>query len=186
MDITIENGLPTSLSDIEFEIRNQSLQNIVVDTVFDFVAAGGSETRSINIAGKSVESFLEAIVTNFTVDASAGPVLIDTSDAITVTVTTRDLKVFSAKAIFPAQNIIEVGDTNQLTGIGNARITRAIAKSGFVNVEVESTIEDHPLFRILYTRRFEGWQVVYSERNHCSGTCGRVNQQNISIRCVGL
>jgi len=26
MDITIENGLPTSLSDIEFEIRNQSLQ----------------------------------------------------------------------------------------------------------------------------------------------------------------
>jgi hypothetical protein len=142
MDITIENGLPTSLSDIEFEIRNQSLQNIVVDTVFDFVAAGGSETRSINIAGKSVESFLEAIVTNFTVDASAGPVLIDTSDAITVTVTTRDLKVFSAKAIFPAQNIIEVGDTNQLTGIGNARITRAIAKSGFVNVEVESTIED--------------------------------------------
>ena len=142
MDITIDNGLPTSLSDIEFEIRNQSNNSLVVDTIFDFVAAGGSETRSINIAGKSVESFLEAIVTNFTLDASAGLVLIDTSDAITVTVTTRDLKVYSAKAIFPAQNIIEVGDTNQLTGVGKARITRAIAKSGFVNVEVESTIED--------------------------------------------
>ena len=146
MDITIDNGLPTSLSDIEFEIRNQGAGNIVVDTLFDFVAAGGSETRTINIAGKTVESFLEAIVTNFTVDASTGPVLIDTSDAITVTVTTRDLKVFSATAIFPAQNIIEVGDTNQLTGIGNARITRAIAKSGFVNVEVESTIEDTLFF----------------------------------------
>ncbi len=142
MDVTIQNGLPTSLNTIEFEIRNRDAGNIVVDTIFDFVDAGATVTRSMNIAGKSMESFLEAFVTNFNVDASDGLVLIDTSDAITVTVKIRDLKVFSAKAVFPAQNIIEVGDTNQLTGIGNTRVTRAIAKSGFVNVEVESTIED--------------------------------------------
>jgi hypothetical protein len=142
MDITIDNGLPTSLSNIEFEIRNQDAGNIVVDTLFDFVAAGGSETRSINIAGNSVESFLEAIVTNFTVDASAGAVLIDTSDAITVTVATRDLKVYSAKAIFPAQNILEFKDTNLMSNVGSTKVTRAIAKSGSVNVRIESTIED--------------------------------------------
>ena len=69
-------------------------------------------------------------------------VVIDTSDALIVTVVTRDLKVFSAKAIFPAQDIIAVNDVNAMEGVGTTRITRAIAKSGFVNVEVESTIED--------------------------------------------
>ena len=92
MDVTIQNGLPTSLNTIEFEIRNRDAGNIVVDTIFDFVDAGATVTRSMNIAGKSMESFLEAFVTNFNVDASDGLVLIDTSDAITVTVKIRDLK----------------------------------------------------------------------------------------------
>jgi len=142
MDITIENGFPTSISDINFEIRNQGAGNVVVDTTFDYVGPGETETRSVNIAGKSVEAFLEAFVTNFNVDQSAGPVVIDTSDALIVTVVTRDLKVFTAKAIFPAQDIIAVNDVNAMEGVGTTRITRAIAKSGFVNVEVESTIED--------------------------------------------
>ena len=73
MDITIENGFPTSISDINFEIRNQGAGNVVVDTTFDYVGPGETETRSVNIAGKSVEAFLEAFVTNFNVDQSAGP-----------------------------------------------------------------------------------------------------------------
>ncbi|GAB5538657.1 MAG: hypothetical protein Salg2KO_07600 [Salibacteraceae bacterium] len=142
MDVTIHNGFPTDLSNIEFEIRNQDAGNIVVDTVFDHVAAGATVTRTMNIAGKTMESYLEAFVTRVDVEASDGPVLIDSSDAITVTVNIRDLKVFSARAVFPAQNIIELNDTNLMDGVGNTRVTRAIAKSGFVNVEVESTIED--------------------------------------------
>ncbi|MDA7744783.1 hypothetical protein N8911_01660, partial [bacterium] len=46
------------------------------------------------------------------------------------------------KAIFPAQNILEFKDTNLMSNVGSTKVTRAIAKSGSVNVRIESTIED--------------------------------------------
>lgn len=142
MTVTIHNGFPTSISDIDFTISNQVNQDVVVQESFVQIDPGQTESKVTDLAGKSVESYLEAMVANFDIDSSNGPVLIDTSDKITVTVTISKLKVFSAIAIFPAQNIIDQGDINAMENVGSTRIVHAIAKQGFVNVEVQSTVED--------------------------------------------
>jgi len=142
MKISIHNGFPTSISDIDFVIKNQGNQATIAQESFNVIQPGATATKTSDLAGKSIESYLEAFVENFDIDQSNGPVLLDTSDKITVTVTIGDLKVYSAIAVFPAQDIINVSKIDTLKNVGSSRITKAIAAKGFVNVIVESTIED--------------------------------------------
>lgn len=142
MKISIHNGFPTSISDIDFVVKNQGNQLTVAQETFNVIQPGETATRTSDLDGKSIESFLEAFVDNFDIDQSNGSVLIDTNDRITVTITIGDLKVYSAIAVFPAQDIINVNKLDTLKNVGNTRLTKAIAAQGFVNVIVESTIED--------------------------------------------
>lgn len=184
MTVTIHNGFPTSISDIHFNIRNQTGQDIVIQESFNQINPGETASKTTDLAGKTVESFLEAMVENFNIDSTATPVQIDTSDKITVTVTISKLKVFSAVAIFPAQNIIDVGDINAMENVGSPRIIRAIAKKGFVNVEVESTVEDTLYFDYFIPEgRFEGQPFEIHEKINPAppnGSISKVYQYDVS------
>jgi len=146
MDITIMNGFPTAMSNVEFEIRNESDNSLIGSQTFPSVAAGTTETQTIDLAGKTIEGSLIGNILNFDIDGTTSAVLIDTSDQVIVTVTVRDMKVHSATAIFPAQNIIEIGDTSAMENVGDLRITRAKARSGTINIRVVSTVEDTMYF----------------------------------------
>lgn len=147
MDVTIQNGFPTGLSNIQFEIRNESDNSLVGQSTFTNVAAGATATKTMDLAGKTIEGNLIGNILNFDVDGSNGQqVPIDTSDQLVVTFVVRDMKVHSATAIFPAQDIITMKDTAAMNGVNDLRITKAIAKEGIVNLRVVSTIEDTMYF----------------------------------------
>ncbi len=146
MDIELNNQFPTALSDIDFEIRNESDNSLVGAENFTSVAAGGTELRTIDLAGKSIEGALLGNILNMDINGTSSPVLIDTSDAVIVTITVRDMKVNSATAIFPAQNIIEIGDTNAMRNVDDLRLTKAKASSGTITIRVVSTVEDTLFF----------------------------------------
>ncbi|MEZ4720456.1 MAG: hypothetical protein R2813_01100 [Flavobacteriales bacterium] len=149
MTISISNGFPSSISDIDFSIVNQTAQNAIVQDTFSKIYPNQTRSKTYDLDQDPrvvVESFLEAWVDNFNLDASSGPVLIDTSDRITVKITIGDLRVYAAVAVFPQQNIINTGDINAMQQVSNSRIIKAVAKKGFVNVEVVSTVEDELYF----------------------------------------
>lgn len=146
MDITLNNGFPTGLSDIDFEIRNESDNSLVGAENFANVTAGGTETRTIDLAGKTIEGALLGNILNMDIDGTSSPVPIDTSDAVNVTITVRDMKVNSATAIFPAQNIIEIGDTSAMRNVEDLRLTKAKASTGTITIRVVSTVEDTMYF----------------------------------------
>ncbi len=147
MDVTIENQFPSDLSNINFEIRNENDNSLVGSEVFSLVPANDIQTKSIDLAGKTVDGNLLGNILNFNVDGTGGnPVLIDTNDQIIVTITVRDMKVNSATAIFPAQDVISLEDTNAMENVGDLKLTKATAKTGFVTVRVVSTVEDTMFF----------------------------------------
>lgn len=147
MDVIIQNNFPTGISDIVFEVRNESDNSLVGEETFINVAQGGTETRTIDLAGKTVEGMLKGNILNFDIDGSGGSnVPIDTTDKIVVTLLVRDTKVRSATAIFPAQNVIELLDTAELVNVQDIRGIEARAASGFVDMRVVSTVEDTLFF----------------------------------------
>jgi hypothetical protein len=143
MDVNITNQLPTGLQQIDFEIRNASNNSLVGQENFANVPAGETRTRTINLAGKTVEGDLLGSITNFNVTGTgSSPVLIDTNDQIILTLTVRDMQVNAATAIFPAQEVVSLKDTTAMENVLDLRITKATAKTGFVDLRVISTLDD--------------------------------------------
>jgi len=150
MDVTIQNGFPTALANIQFEIRNASNNAFVGSQTFANVPAGATQTKTINLAGKTVEGNLEGNILNFdVVGTGATSVLIDTTDKLKVTMVVRDMNVVQATAVFPAQDVISLKDTNHMNNVQDLRITKATAAKGFVKLKVTSTVEDTLFFDYL-------------------------------------
>ncbi len=146
MDIKAENGLPIDVTNVDFMLKNKLPPSTVFQDSFTIIPAGGTRTKTIDLAGKTIEGELIFDIINMdspgTMPDSA---IIDTSDALIVTITIRDLKVFSATAIFPAQDIINVPQ-DVVYGMDGAELTFFEIKSGYLNVDAVSTIEDSIYF----------------------------------------
>lgn len=141
MDITIENGLPVDITDLIFKLRNLSGADITQDT-FPLIVAGTTASKTISLAGKTIEGNLLGTIINMSSPGSYGnPVLIDTSDVLINTITVRDLQPYSATAVFPAQDIVNQIENVpfKLEGVG---LTKAKVKSGQIRVEAFSTLQD--------------------------------------------
>jgi hypothetical protein len=84
-------------------VKNKIDQQIITMQTFTNLQPFTTQTKSIDLSGKHVEGTLVASITN--IESPGGnDVLIDTSDALIISLTAHDIKVSSATAIFPTQN----------------------------------------------------------------------------------
>lgn len=141
MDVTIKNDFPVDITDLSFVLKNASDGSAVIGGTIPLVAAGATESRSYSLQGKEVEGQLLADIDNLSTPGSTGTVLIDTNDALALTITVRDLTLRNARAIFPAQNLINV--QNQTTyNMGGPAFTFMKLRSGELRITAFNTIED--------------------------------------------
>ncbi|MBC7485675.1 MAG: hypothetical protein H7282_02855 [Cytophagaceae bacterium] len=146
LDITVTNGLPIAIQRAEIEIKNaQTPFGVVAQPVLTNIATGASKTQSENIAGKHVDGTMNANILDMDFAGGTG-VHIDTNDAVTVTLTVREVTVSSAVAIFPAQNVVNDKSVNYLLDMGSVKLKEMKMKSGYVKIEVSSTIPDSIFF----------------------------------------
>lgn len=144
INMVIRNNLPVDIQNVSFELRNQQRGDVIVSDFFTNLLQGAEEIRTYNLAGKFVESSLEAELTNLDVPA-ASAVPIDTNDFIGIDFTADGLIAEEATAIFPSQTIDSAlfPFTYDFTGeFDDVKIMRARIKSGNVDAEVISTFED--------------------------------------------
>ncbi|MDG1099318.1 MAG: hypothetical protein P8O20_08035, partial [Bacteroidia bacterium] len=62
LDITITNELPITLTRLDFELQNQTDKSIVANGVFLNLTTNSSETKSIDLAGKTINKGLLGII----------------------------------------------------------------------------------------------------------------------------
>lgn len=141
MDITIRNRFPVDITDLTFTLKNASDGSAVVNGTIPLIPAGATESRTYSLHGATVEGQLLADIDNLSTPGSTGPVLIDTTDALNLSITVRDLTLRSARAIFPAQNLVNA--QNQTTyNMGGPEFTFMKLRSGELQVTAFNTIED--------------------------------------------
>ncbi len=144
MVISITNGLPLAVNNLDYEINNQSGSNIVSSTAFTSIPAGSTVSETHDLSGATIEAEMEALMNNL--DMGGGFVTIDTNDAIDIAITIRDIKVNSATAIFPAQNVVNTKEEFPLNNMGDVELVEAEVEAGFVRIEVVSTMGDSIFF----------------------------------------
>ncbi len=150
LEISIENELPIDVEDFGFGIQNNISTDYLIQDTLDIIPAGTTVTSTNSLAGKTIDSDLLAEIYGLSSPGSNGQsVLIDTSDALRITLTIRDLRPLSATTIWPAQNIIN--DTSEvfLSGSEGLELTYGEIKTGEIQMSIESTIKDSVEFEYL-------------------------------------
>lgn len=144
LEITIENGLPIAVEDFGFGIlNNNAAMDVLIQDTLDYIAPGATATSTSSLAGKTIESNLLAELYGMSSPGSDGQsVLIDTSNALIITLTIKDLSPFSATTIWPAQNIINDTSEVVLGGTEDMELTFGTIRSGNIVTNIYSTITD--------------------------------------------
>lgn len=146
IDISISNGLPIDITNVTFELKNNSNGTAVATGTFPLIATGTTETQTISLAGVTIEGNMTGQILNMSSPGSNGvPVQIDTTDALQTTLTVYDLNPITATAIFPAQNLIDKAQRFKFSFEG-VQLTKAKIKSGGVNMDLYSTLQDSVRF----------------------------------------
>ncbi len=146
LDISIDNGMPIDITNLQLEIRNTSNLALVATTTFPLIPAGGSVSQTVSLDGKTIEGDLTGQIINMESPGSGGnPVLVDTSNALNTTLTVYDLHPSSATAIFPAQDLVNKSQEVAFK-FKNVKLTEAEVKSGQIKVSVFSTLQDSVYF----------------------------------------
>lgn len=142
LDIEVENGFPIPLTNVSLVIKNASDGAIIVDDYIALIEVGETVTSTTDLHGKTVDGDLIAEITNFDSPGSEGAdVLIDTTDAIVITMTAYDLSLIEATAIFPSQNLVN-RKNDVVYDMGGPEFTSMEIQSGNVVIDVVSTMKD--------------------------------------------
>ena len=138
IDLTLQNGLPIDISNLVFQVKNKIDQQVVAEETFQNLLAGQTQSKTIDMSGKHVEGTLVAKIIDL--DSPGGTVVIDTSDAIVLTMVAHDLVVKEATAVFPSQNLIDQDQETKYSLSGGAELNEIQIKSGTLIITVQSTI----------------------------------------------
>lgn len=155
LDILIKNNFPIDVTNIHFQLRNSSDGAVIVDDVYELIEAdGGFEFNTYDLTGLTVDGTLVAEIFDFSTPGSGGDeVPIDTSKTIFIQLNAHDMELYSATAVFPAQNLVNSQkEIEYLLGDGGPEITEMTLEQGMVKINVINTIEDsiHIIYSLPY------------------------------------
>ena len=146
LSIKIVNKLPGDIQNLSFDLHNRDNGNLVFSHSFTNIPAlGGEQSTSEDLTGKVVEGFMKGNISTLKV---VGPTnaIINLNQAIEVIMTISGVRVNSATAVFPTQDIVQNEDESPLTGLGDVELTYAEIDSGAIKVDVSSTAQDNVYF----------------------------------------
>ncbi len=142
LDLTLYNGLPIPITDVKFELRNQSNGALIVSGTIPYIGVNATEMQTFDLAGKTVEAKLNAILINLSSPGSSGmPVLIDTTDAINASLRVYNLHPSTANAIWPAQDLINDAYYFKIEGLP-VELKESRIQSGKAIISLYSTLQD--------------------------------------------
>lgn len=174
IDMTLENGLPITISNIVFQVKNKIDQQLLTQDTFLNLLPGQLQTKVIDLSGKHVEGTLVAAIIDL--DSPGGVAPIDTSDALTITMVAHDLVVSSATAVFPAQNLIDENKETKYNLSGGAQLNQLRVKSGMLLINLQSTIQQQSHFEFALPSATDAFgNTIYLDEDLPPATAGSVS-----------
>ncbi len=140
MEVTIKNELPLTISNLAFVLNNITPPSVITTQTFTNILPNTSQSKTQDLAGKTIGSNISASINDM--DINGGFVRVDTSNALLVTLSISNINVFSATAIFPAQDVVNDTTNVELTSLNNVELTQALIRQGTVRADVYSTADD--------------------------------------------
>ena len=142
IEVQIYNGLPFDITDVNLSLSNASNNTLILSTTFPIVASNSTVTNTVNINNMIIEGDLTAEIQNINIPGTGtDSVVINCADSLVATLIVKDLIASEATAYWPEQNIL-TSFSEQFLNIEPAKLTEFKIKSGWMNINATSTLED--------------------------------------------
>jgi hypothetical protein len=143
LELDIRNGFPIELTDMHFQLLNKGNNAVIIDDTIVSILPNHTHSKTYSLAGKTVDGNLIANILSMNSPGSKGDsVLIDTTNALTITIIGSNMHVFSATAIFPAQNVVnDMLDINY--NLQGPVFKSFIIRAGKIEFKTRSTIKEN-------------------------------------------
>lgn len=139
IDIEIDNQLPIPITNVVFELRNSVGGEIIINESYTTIASGETVNSQKILTNFTIEGLM---LGNVSLESPGGTnIIVDTSKAVTATINVHDIKIISALARFPNQDIIDLDDKLVLD-INPMQLNFIETKEAYINVEVFNTLPE--------------------------------------------
>ncbi len=136
------NGLPIEMTDVIVLLKNARSGNLLLHDTIQSLLPGHTFSKAYSLDGKTFEGELIAEILNISSPGSGiQPVKIDTNDAILFSLKISVDEVQSARAIFPAQNLVDQQEDVEYN-LHGPELTFMRIKSGKFKIILASTLQD--------------------------------------------
>lgn len=138
--LNVDNRLPVAMQNVSYEVRDSSSNALILSGFFAYIAPNTSAYKYYNLSNVTIESSLAVRITSFTIPGTNGAtVLIDTANYIAIGAYISALRVDSAIAQFPGQDIISQ-DQELTQNLGDRRLTYVDCNSGQLKVVISNAV----------------------------------------------
>ncbi|MBN1183317.1 MAG: hypothetical protein JXB49_13580 [Bacteroidales bacterium] len=149
LSLTVTNNLPVTISALSISLTNSSDNSLVGTFNFTNIAPNSSQTRSVDLAGKTLTNTIDAEITDFSSPGSGGSnVPIDLDDDIRLRIRTSNLRATSGNAILPSQTFAIDTSVILMETESDERVTVIELSAGRLDYNMGSAFGDNMQFSL--------------------------------------
>ena len=147
MTLRVSNNLPVAISSMSITLRNSSDNSLIGTFNFSNIAAGSSQSRTVDLAGRTLTNNIVAEITEFSSPGSGGSnVPIDLDDDISLRIQTSNIRATRGSAILPSQTFAIDTSVILMQTDNDERITIIELRNGRLDYQLSSTFGENILF----------------------------------------
>jgi len=173
--LNITNNWPVQLTNVQIEIRNQGNNSLIGTFNYPSIAASGSSSQSINLAGKTMSNSVKLVIASFSSPGTfPASVPIDLNDDLAIGISSLNIGILSASAVLPSQQVLNQTIETNISMANGEQLNTIILKQGQITYDIDYGIRENAQVTITLpyvTKNGNPFsQVLNLNSNHVSAT----------------
>lgn len=144
LTMAITNNWPVQITNVQIEIRNQSNNSLIGTFNYPSIPASGSASKNVNLAGVTMSNSIKMVIVSFSSPGTfPTAVPIDLSDDLAIDISTTNIGLLNASAVFPSQQVLNQTIENSIAMANGEQLNTIILKQGNISYDIDYGIREN-------------------------------------------
>ncbi|MFZ9847976.1 MAG: hypothetical protein ACO3EE_07480 [Flavobacteriales bacterium] len=144
LTMAIKNNWPVQITNLQIEIRNQGNNSLIGTFNYPSIPASSTVSKNINLAGITMSSSIKMVIASFSSPGTfPAAVPIDLNDDLAFTISTSNIGLLSASAVFPSQQVLNQTIENSITMSNGEQLNTIVLKQGNISYDIDYGIREN-------------------------------------------
>jgi hypothetical protein len=144
LTMAVTNNWPVQITNVQIEIRNQGNNSLIGTFNYPSIPASGTSSKNINLAGVTMSSAIKMVIASFSSPGTLpASVPIDLNDDLAIDISTANIGLLTASAVFPSQQVLNQTIENSIAMSNGEQLNTIILKQGNISYDIDYGIREN-------------------------------------------